>query len=201
MKKQYKWPYTSADDEKQLVKQYVQGQSECFGPLYHKYKGIFYWTLKKWYPNMPHHEKEDLSLEFLGHISQKLDLYDPDKSQVNTWMTMCIRNFLTGYSRRASTRDRWREVDMEIHHNGSIIDADVAYQQADALDDISYRSVLRQIYQTLGPEDTRIFELHFLQGHSQVRTGKILGLERATMWYRIQKIRKNLKFLDPNNDI
>jgi len=197
MRKQYKWSFKSPDEEKALVKRYLDGESECFAPLYHKYKGVFYWTLKKWYPKMPHHEKEDLSLEFLGRISQKLHLYNPDKSQVATWMTMCIKNFLVSYSRRPSTRERWRETDMEIHHNGIIIDADVGYHD-NILEDISYRNILRLIYERLGPEETRIFELHFLQGHTQVRTGKILGLSRETMWYRVQKIRKRLKFLDPN---
>ena len=85
----------------------------------------------------------------------------------------------------------------EIHHNNDILNYEVPYHE-DILEDISYRHILRTIYDTLGPEDTRIFELHFLQGHNQVRTGKILGLSRASMWYRVKKIRENLKFLDPN---
>ena len=197
MRKQYKWSFKSPDEEKEMVRRYLLGESECFAPLYHKYKGVFYWTLKRWYPKMPHHEKEDLSLEFLGRISQKLHLYNPVKSQLATWMTMCIKNFLVSYSRRPSTREKWRLTDMEIHHNNDILNYEVPYHE-DILDDISYRHILRTIYDTLGPEDTKIFELHFLQGHNQVRTGKILGLSRATMWYRVKKIRQNLKFLDPN---
>ena len=48
------------------------------------------------------------------------------------------------------------------------------------------------IKKKLEGEDWRIFELHFLQGYTQLETGEKLGLREDTMWYRVKKIRKKL---------
>ena len=197
MKPTYKWSFETPEEEKELIQKYLDGDGTAFGPLYHKYKAIFYWMARKWYPSLIHEDLEDMSLEFLGRISQKLHLYDPNRAQVNTWMTRCIRYYLIEWGNRKSTRERGIEIPglLQKSREGDY-ELDIPTDH-DMIGDISYRNILRSIYQTLGPEDTRIFELHYLQGHSQARTGKILGLDPNTMWYRIKKIRKQLGHLNP----
>ena len=199
MRKQYKWVKSTPQQEKKYIEEYLNGKSTSFSPLYHKYKAIFYTMARKWYPNLVHDDLEDMSLEFLGKISQKLDKYDPSKAQVSTWITQCMRNFLIEWGRRKINRKRHNHTLTGLLLKGVNGEYDMYLESDDdPFEDISYRSILKRIYEILGTEDTRIFELHFLQGYSQEKVGEMMNLTRGTMWYRIKKIRTQLAELNPN---
>ena len=48
-------------EEEKLLKRYLSGDNTAFGPLYERYKSIYFYHVNKQLPFLPMEEKEDLS--------------------------------------------------------------------------------------------------------------------------------------------
>ena len=100
--------YNSSEEEKELVKKYLNGDTRAFTPLFKRYKPIFFTNVIKWYGNNNYNneEIEDMAMEFLGRISSKLHLYDSEKSIFGTWITNSMRNFIIECHKRKGRQKR-----------------------------------------------------------------------------------------------
>jgi RNA polymerase sigma factor (sigma-70 family) len=179
-------------EEEELIKKYLDGDNRAFGPLYYRYRGLFFHFIHKQHPKLPMDDKEDLAIEFLGSMSSRLHMYDKEKSLFRTWMTNCITNFLHQYrSRKWVEKNKITSSISKKNEEGDSWEDSIVSDE-NPLHSVSYRNIIRLIKKKLEGEDWRIFELHFLQGYTQLETGEKLGLREDTMWYRIKKIRKKL---------
>jgi RNA polymerase sigma factor (sigma-70 family) len=179
-------------EEEKLLKRYLSGDNTAFGPLYERYKSIYFYHVNKQLPFLPMEEKEDLSIDFLGRISGNLHKYDKEKSLFRTWMTRCMLYHLNQYRNKKSTREKYlTEYISKENRDNEIYDITIVSDE-NPLEKVSYLNIIKLIKGMLGELDWKIFELHFLQGHSQSETGKRLDLRPDTMWYKIKQIRKKL---------
>lgn len=179
-------------EEEELLEKYLSGDNRAFGPLYYRYRDIFFYHLNKQHPYLSQEDKEDLAIDFLGRISSRLVKYDKQKSLFRTWMTTCILNHLHEYRNK-----RWTEKTKLTHSLSKTNMVGETYEVSitsndNPIDGISYMNIIKLIKQRLGEDDWKIFELHFIQGYNQLEVGKKLGLRECTMWYRIKRIRKKL---------
>jgi len=180
------------EEEEELLKRYLEGDNRAFGPLYYRYRNLFFYYINKQYPTLPGHEKEDLAIEFLTRMSTKLHKYDKEKSLFRTWMSSCILNFLGEYRGRKWSEKNKKTISISNKtENGSTWE-DHFSSDDDPLHNVNYLNIIKLIKERLCGEDWKIFELHFLQGYSQLETGEKLGLRKDTMWYKIKKIRNKL---------
>lgn len=179
-------------EEEELIEKYLTGDNRAFGPLYYRYRNLFFYFIHKQHPKLSMDDKEDLAIEFLGSISGKLHMYDKEKSLFRTWMTQCIINFLIQYRNTKWVQKNKITASISNKNEKGYSWEDSISSNENPLDRVSYRNIIRLIKKKLEGEDWKIFELHFLQGYTQLETGKKLGLREDTMWYRIKKIRKKL---------
>jgi len=180
------------EEEERLLNSYLGGDNTSFGPLYERYKVLFFYHVNKQLPYLPMEDKEDLAVDFLGRISGKLEKYDKEKSLFRTWMTNCILNHLSEYRNKKSTREKFiTDYISKENKENEIYDISIVSDQ-NPLEKVSYLNIIKLIKGKLGDQDWKIFELHFLQGYNQLETGKKLGLREDTMWSRIKLIRKRL---------
>ena len=184
--------YTDNDGDKKLVKKYLQGDNRAFKPLFYKYKAIFFHKAQKWYSSYSNEEIQDMSMEFLGKISSKLSLYDPQKAKVSTWMTKSMKNFMIEYSKRKGNKpikgvcfDDIPEIGVE----------ETIHQE---IENKQYRKLIRQMITSLGSEDTRLFNEVFLKGRKQTEVAIEMNIKRSTFDYRVQRLRKRLEKFRPN---
>jgi len=188
--------YTSNEEDKQLVKKYLDGDSSAFTPLFHKYKNIFFVNATRWF-NYKEDEIEDMAMEFLGRMVSSLDKYDPTKSLFSTWITNCMRNYMIEYHGRVKNKPVKAKSfeDMGIiTRDGDRIEFSII-EESEVLNEIersSYRKLIKDMIETLGPLEARIFQEHFINGLTQKETAEMLGMRHDTMWYQVGKIRKKL---------
>ncbi len=192
-----KHKYTTNDEDKALLKDYLEGNSEAFTPLFHKYHNIFFKNAMKWYGYKPD-EIEDMASEFFYYILTRLDKYDPSVALVSTWMTICMKRFMiTWYNKKnvkAVINPKYLE-ELGYINDGERTGLDIKDPENSyhSLERSSYRIIIKNMIRDLGKEDAKIFNLYFVEGLTQHETAETLGLPLNTMWYRVKKIREHLE--------
>ena len=180
------------EEEERLLNSYLGGDNTSFGPLYERYRRLFFYHVNRQLPFLPMEDKEDLAIDFLGRISGRLGKYDKEKSLFRTWMTNCILNHLKEYHNKKSTKEKYiTDYISKENRDNEIYDITIVSDE-NPLEKVSYLNIIKLIKGMLGDQDWKIFELHFIQGLSQSETGKRLNLRPDTMWFKIKKIRKKL---------
>ena len=179
-------------EDELLLERYLNGDNTAFGPLYYRYRGLVLFHINKRLSFLSNEDKEDLSIDFLGKISSKLNQYDKEKSLFRTWITKCILNYIKEYWNKKSTKEKI--ITDPITKNNSddeYYDIPITSDD-DTLKNVSYLNIIKLIKERLCDDDWKIFELHFLQGYNQAETGEMLKLREDTMWFRIKRIRTRL---------
>lgn len=179
--------YTTNQEDKELVKQYLDGDTRAFNPLFYKYKKIFFYNIYKWCAGQYDRETvEDMAMEFLGKISSKIHLYNPEKALFSTWMTTSMKNFSIEYSKRKGGKPIKNSMNID----------DIKFNvpsEPSSFETLSHKGLVKRMLSMLGSEDTKIFNEVFVNGLSQTEAAEKLGLPTNTMWYRIKKIREKLE--------
>jgi len=189
--------YLTNDEELKLIKEYLEGRSSAFTPLFQKYQMIFFTNLYKWYKNAYKDPEEvnDMAIEFLGRISTKLHLYNPKIAKFNTWMMNSMKNYMKECWAAKNRHKRKGTVEpLDRHQN--IIDS--TPNAIKSLERSSHRELIKRMLESLGPEDTKIFHEIIVKGETQEETRKKLGLKRSTMSYRFQRMLKRLEKFRPD---
>jgi len=190
-----KYVYNDNETDAKLVKKYLEGDSTAFTPLFHKYKPIFFSNVIKWYGdnNYEIEEIKDMSMEFLGRISSKLHLYDSEKSTVSTWITNSMRNFMIEYWKRKKDKPI-KGVSFD-----DIPDLIVKGNIYEEIELKSHRKLIRKMLESLGYEDTKIFNDIFIKGKTQTQVAKELGIGCSTLEYRVRRVKKRLEKFRPTD--
>jgi len=188
------YTYNSNDVDAELVKKYLDGDSNAFTPLFNKYKPIFFSNVMKWYSSQYGVEEiQDMSMEFLGRISSKLHLYDSEKSTVSTWITNSMKNFIIEY---------WKRKKGKPINGVSLEDIAEPTTRENIYREIelkSYRKLIKKMIESLGSEDTRIFNEVFLKGKNQSDVARELNIKRSTFEYRVKRVKKRLEKFRPDD--
>tara|TARA_Y100000034_G_C6897441_1_gene414111 strand:- start:502 stop:1086 length:585 start_codon:yes stop_codon:yes gene_type:complete len=191
---QKKYCYISADEEKALVIKTLKGSSSAFTPLFHKYKAIFFHNIKKQYPNYYETEEiQDMAMEFLGRISTKLDLYNPEKAQFSTWITNSMKNFTIEYYHRKKGKPIKGKPIEDIKQTLIASESTSKYMERKG-----YQKLIKIMKDSLGEEDTHIFEEFFVKGVSKKELAKEMGLNRTTLDYRTNRLKRRLDKFKPS---
>ena len=193
-----KYTYITAEEELKLIKEYLNGNSSAYAPLFKKYKMIFFTNIYKWYKNdyKDPSEVDDMAIEFLGRISSKLHKYDAEKAAFSTWMMHSMRNYMKEYWAKKNRNKRRGKVEsIDKHH--SIVDP--TPNAISELERASHRKLIKRMLESLGPEDTRIFNEVIVKGESQSKTAKMLGIKNSTFQYRYQRLLKRLEKFRPED--
>ena len=188
------YTYNSNDVDAELVKKYLDGDSNAFTPLFNKYKPIFFSNVMKWYSSKYNVEEiQDMAMEFLGRISSKLHLYDSEKSTVSTWITNSMKNFIIEY---------WKRKKGKPINGVSLEDIPEPTTRENIYREIEskfYRKLIKKMIESLGSEDTRIFNEVFLKGRNQTEVAKELNIKRSTFEYRVKRVKKRLEKFRPED--
>jgi RNA polymerase sigma factor (sigma-70 family) len=186
------YAYTDDITDKILVVKYLEGDSKAFKPLFYKYKALFFHNAKEWYSSAyTNDELQDMALEFLGRICSKLDLYNPEKAQFNTWMTQSMKNFMIEVHRRKSKRPKNKVSFDEI--------PDIGIEETihKGIQNQAYRKLIREMIESLGKEDTRMFNEVLLKGRSQTEVANEMGIKVSTFNYRFHRMQQRLQKFKP----
>jgi len=190
------YSYTTNKEDKELVKKYLEGDTSAFTPLFHKYKNIFFHNAVRWF-SYKEIEIEDMAMEFLGRISSKIHMYDPEKSLFSTWITNSMKNFMIEYHGRKKNKPHKglsiEDLGYTDKDGNKVLDSIRDEHTLNEVERLSYRKLIKEMINSLSKEDAKIFQEHFINGNSQYDTADILGLPRNTMWYRVKKIKKHLQ--------
>tara|TARA_R110002020_G_scaffold138469_2_gene308500 strand:+ start:3093 stop:3686 length:594 start_codon:yes stop_codon:yes gene_type:complete len=191
--------YNSSEEEKELVKKYLNGDTRAFTPLFKRYKPIFFTNVIKWYGNNNYNneEIEDMAMEFLGRISSKLYLYDSKKSIFGTWITNSMRNFMIEYHKRKGRQKRIPN-QKKISFDEVITEPSVneIYKNIEIK---SYRKLIKMMVESLGSDDTRIFNEIFLKGRTQSEVAREMGIGASTLEYRVKRVKRRLERFRPKD--
>ena len=194
MKKKY--VYLTQEEEIGLVKNYLEGDTQSFGPLFQKYQMIFYTKIKEWYGSAYKDPEEvnDMAIEFLGKISKKLHMYDSEKAQFNTWMTKSMRYFIMEYWNKKQRQKRIKQTEsLDRHHSMADPSADIDKQ----MELKGHRKLIREMLESLGPEDTRMFNEVLVKGESMAETARKMGVKYSTFEYRFKRLKRRLEKFRP----
>ena len=189
-----KYYYMTADEEKKLVVETLKGKPKAFTPLFHKYKAIFFHNVKKQYPDYyGMDEIQDMAMEFLGRISTKLDLYNPEKAQFSTWITNSMKNFTIEYYHRKKGKPIKGKPFEDLQRVLIASESTSKYMERKG-----YQKLIKIMKDSLGEEDTHIFEELFVKGRARKELAKELGLNRTTFDYRMNRLKKRLDKFRPS---
>jgi len=191
--------YNSSEEEKELVKKYLNGDTRAFTPLFKRYKPIFFTNVIKWYGNNNYNneEIEDMAMEFLGRISSKLHLYDSEKSIFGTWITNSMRNFMIEYHKRKGRQKRIPN-QKKISFDEVITEPSIneIYKNIEIK---SYRKLIKMMVESLGSDDTRIFNEIFLKGRTQSEVAREMDIGTSTLEYRVKRVKRRLEKFRPED--
>ena len=188
-----KYEYTTNEEDKVLVNEYLLGNPKAFNKLFHKYRKIFLYNVQRWYGGAYDEEtKQDMMIEFLGKISKKMHLYDPNKSQVLTWMTQSMRNFMIEF---------WNRKGGKKVKGISIDDVNLDFRTEETvhkkLEAQTHRKIIKKMLASLRHEDTKMFNEIFIKGRTQAEVGREMGIKRSTFGYRFQRLKRRLEKFKP----
>lgn len=188
-----KFEYTTNEEDKVLVNEYLLGNPKAFNKLFHKYRKIFLYNVQRWYGGAYDEEtKQDMMIEFLGKISKKMHLYDPNKSQVLTWMTQSMRNFMIEFwNRKGGKKVKGISID---DVNLDFRTEEIVHKKLEAQ---THRKIIKKMLASLGHEDTKMFNEIFIKGRTQAEVGREMGIKRSTFGYRFQRLKKRLEKFKP----
>jgi len=188
-----KYEYTTNEEDKVLVEEYLLGNPKAFNKLFHKYRKIFLYNVQRWYGSAYDEEtKKDMMIEFLGKISKKMHLYDPNKSQVLTWMTQSMRNFMIEF---------WNRKGGKKVKGISLDDVNLDFRTEETvhkkLEAKAHRKIIKKMLASLGHEDTKMFNEVFIKGRKQSEVCREMGMKRSTFGYRFQRLKRRLEKFKP----
>ena len=192
-----KYVYLTQDEEETLIAKYLKGNTLAFGPLFQKYQMIFYKNIKTWYGSAYNDPEEvnDMAIDFLGKISKKLHKYDSTKAQFNTWMTTSMRNFIMEYWTKKNSQKRIKDTESLDEVQGMIDPTADIHKQMELK---GHRKLIREMLESLGPEDTKMFNEVLVKGESMSKTARKMGIKYSTFEYRFRRLKRRLEKFRPD---
>lgn len=164
------------DTETELVQQLVSGNTHGLERLYNSYSaallGIITRIVKQ--PDLA----EDVLQETFVKIWKSISQYDATKGRLFTWMARLARNKAIDHVRSRGELNSLKNDDLsdftnevnelyQIHYNPEIIG-------------------LRQLMEVLTPEQSKILDMVYFQGYTQLEVSEVLNIPIGTVKTRIR---------------
>jgi RNA polymerase sigma-70 factor (ECF subfamily) len=153
-----------------------QRNDQSFSYLYDNYSGALFGIIHGIIPD--EHTVRDVLQEVFVNIWKKIELYDPSKGRLFTWMMNVARNAAIDKLRSRAYQDSLKN--RSIPENVDItIPAAVVQQQGD---DVGLKRVLTK----LKKEHRVLIDLSYFQGYTHEEIAKALDIPLGTVKTRIR---------------
>ena len=171
------------NSEADLVAALVAGNPKALEKLYKSYSAALFGIISKTVKQED--AAEDILQETFLKIWNSIGQYDPTRGRLFTWMARLAKNKAIDHLRSRG----------EINHlkNDDLADFTVEVNQ---LHQIQYNPEfigLKQLLMALSPEQTKIIDLIYFQGYTQVEVSEMLNIPVGTIKTRIRTAIKTMR--------
>jgi RNA polymerase sigma-70 factor (ECF subfamily) len=162
--------------EEELVELLRRQRRDGIAVLYDRYAGSLFGVL---YRLLHSHElAEDALQETFVKIWSAFDSYDTSRGRLFTWMVNIARNVALDKIKSRDYRNSQKNQDI----SGLVSSID----ERSATGDVSDQIGIRDIVQTLKPEQEEVIQLIYFQGYTQAEASERLGIPLGTVKTRVR---------------
>jgi RNA polymerase sigma factor (sigma-70 family) len=162
--------------EEALIAALRQHRRDGIAILYDRYAGSLFGVL---YRLLHSHElAEDALQETFVKIWTGFDLYDASRGRLFTWMVNIARNVALDKIKSKDYRNALKNQEI-----GGLVRL---VEEQTSISDLSDHIGLRDIVQTLKPEQEEVIELIYFHGYTQAEASKKLGIPLGTVKTRVR---------------
>jgi RNA polymerase sigma-70 factor (ECF subfamily) len=142
-----------------------------------------------------HATAEEITLDVFTRVWQKAESYQPDRAQVNTWLTSIARNHAIDVLRRQSTRAHFQTVSWADAPPDIVPTAE---DPADSAHLLLLQQRVRAAVAQLPPDQQEALALAYFKGHSHRQIADLLDVPLGTIKTRIRSALKKLRETIPD---
>lgn len=169
--------------EQQLVAQLQQRNESSFSYLYDNYSGALAGVINAIIPDQE--TVRDVLQEVFVNIWKKIELYDPSKGRLFTWMINVARNAAIDKVRSRSYQDTMKNRSIAEDADSNTLGGITVQQVADA--------GLRKILTKLKEDHRVLIDLSYFQGYTHEEISKILAIPLGTVKTSIRSALTHLR--------
>lgn len=179
--------YSKLDDEI-LIRLIAAGHADSLEALYDRYSRLVFSLAVNIVGDSA--SAEEITLDVFTQIWQKAELYAPEKSKVNTWLTNITRNRSIDILRRRSARRDGHYVDW-LEVSGSKLTSNHNPEESAAL--ALTRERVRSAVSALPDEQREALRLSYFKGYTHRQIADHLDQPLGTIKTRIYLAMKKLR--------
>lgn len=161
----------------------LQHNDQSFSYLYDNYSGALYGIINGIIPD--DETVRDVLQEVFVNIWKKIELYDPAKGRLFTWMMNVARNAAIDKLRSRSYQDSLKNRSIPERPDISIPGATVTQSQ----DDVGLKKILAKLKE----EHRLLIDLSYFQGYTHEEIAKALNIPLGTVKTRIRSALTHLR--------
>jgi RNA polymerase sigma-70 factor, ECF subfamily len=162
--------------EQELVLLLLQRDEKSFNYLYDNYSAALFGVIKGIISD--EETAKDVLQEIFVNIWKKIDMYDPLKGRLFTWMLNVARNASIDKIRSKNYRDSLKNRSISENVDNNMSNAAIVPQIKDV--------GLRKILDTLKEEYRILIDLSYFQGYTHEEMAKILEIPLGTVKTRLR---------------
>ncbi len=179
-------PYKSRMDEHELIARLKQLDEKSYAYLYDQYSANLYHVIFRLVNSES--ESENLLQDTFVKIWRSIDLYDPAKGKLYTWLVTIARNMAIDYC-----RSQYFSKKKMIQSEDSIVHIETDSRVMSKLEYIG----LEKILFSLDENSKQIIDLQYYYGYTQQEISEEFGIPLGTVKSRtriaLNKLREQLK--------
>jgi RNA polymerase sigma-70 factor (ECF subfamily) len=170
------------DQEKNIIKKCLRGNSRAQQTLYENYKVKWFMISLRYANNRT--EAEDMLQEGLISIFRDLKQFDPKKASFSAWSSKVMVNAALQYLRK------WKK----LSFNRSIADEDEQYSSNENIYDSLGAKELTELIQELPDGYRTVFNLYVVEGYKHREIAALLAISENTSKSQLMKAKKVLQY-------
>ena len=169
--------------EQELVRLLKERDEQAFSWLYDNYSGSLYTIILQVVPEPE--TAGDILQEVFVNIFRRIELYDPMKGRLFTWMLNIARNAAIDMLRSKGFRDRKKNQELGEHVDNKV-SLQVTQPSVDAIG-------LRKLLEQLRPDQRALIELAYFKGYTHEEIANMEQIPLGTVKTRIRSALIQLK--------
>jgi RNA polymerase sigma-70 factor (ECF subfamily) len=197
---------TTHEQDKELVRNAVEGDQRSYNVLLSKYKPILYTAAKRRLPNKGVEDLEDIVMIVLGQAFVRISQYNPQKSLFFTWIVACLHNYINGIPNQKKRIQADSLEDILPSSRG--VDEPIEYSIPDyttgadrKIDMEQTAKLIRMLVEQLPADLCEIIKLKFFKELSNKEIAEIVGCNESDIWYKVKKAKDKLKKLSNSEEL
>jgi RNA polymerase sigma factor (sigma-70 family) len=169
--------------EQELVSLLLERNDQSFSYLYDNYSAALYGIISGIIPDQE--TVKDVLQEVFVNIWKKIELYDPTKGRLFTWMMNVARNAAIDKLRSRSYQDSQKNRSIPENVDTTMPGATVIQQS----DDVGLKKILTKLKE----EHRVLIDLSYFQGYTHEEIAKALDIPLGTVKTRIRSALTHLR--------